>query len=283
MLHPPPVPIVFVVDDDIFLRESLDRLIRDSGWRPQMFASAEAFLAFPRVLSPSCLVLGLTLPGLNGLELQSLLGERIELPIIFIADFADVPMAVQAMKAGAVEFLRKPIPEQLLLSATHQALERSRSTICRAVEIQMLTNRYASLSRREREVMAWVIAGLLNKQIAPELGIAEITVKFHRGSLMRKMNAASLPDLVRMAVTLGLEVPSRKVTSRPVNHALDSTGRIAQSTRALHQNPDPEPMMGCTEGVRLQSSSHPGCFIQSRVNAVRLRAAAITPWRRGTP
>lgn len=231
--------VVFIVDDDASVRQSLELLVRGAGWQARSFSSAREFLAVPRARAPSCLLLEATLPDLHGLEVQRLVADRADMPVIFITSLEDVPMTVQAMKAGAVEVLRKPIREELLLSATHQALERSRSTIDRGVEIQMLRNRYASLTQREREVMAWVIAGLLNKQIGPELGIAEITVKMHRGSVMRKMDAASLPDLVRMAVTLGLQVPSKKEPSQPVNHALGGTGRISQSTGVLDTNPDP--------------------------------------------
>jgi FixJ family two-component response regulator len=198
-------PIVFVVDDDISVRESLDLLIRNAGWQPETFASAQEFLARPRVLAPSCLVLDVTLPDLNGLDLQKRVAvDRTDMPIIFITGYGDVPMTVQAMKAGAVEFLTKPFGDDALLSAIQQALERSRTALDHEMELLGLQNRYASLSRREREVMALVVRGLLNKQIGFELGISEITVKAHRGKAMRKMQAGSLADLVNLAAKLRL-------------------------------------------------------------------------------
>jgi len=204
-----PVPIVFVVDDDICVRESLDRLIRGCGWQPKTLASAEAFLALPRVRSPSCLVLDLVLPGgLSGLELQRLLCDRIELPIIFITDFLDVPKTVQAMKAGAVELLTKPISEETLLGAVRYALDRSENTLAQQADMRSLRARYTLLTGREREVMGLVVSGLLNKQIGGELGVKEITVKAHRGHMMRKMKARSLPELVRMAGRLGVAAPA---------------------------------------------------------------------------
>jgi FixJ family two-component response regulator len=198
-------PIVFVVDDDISVRESLESLIRCAGWQPETFASAQEFLSRPRVLAPSCLVLDVTLPDLNGLDLQKRVAvDRMDMPIIFITGYGDVPMTVQAMKAGAVEFLMKPFGDDVLLSAIRHAIERSRTALDHEVEIRALRNCYASLSRREREVMALVVSGLLNKQVGGELGISEITVKAHRGKVMRKMKAGSLPDLVNMAARLGL-------------------------------------------------------------------------------
>jgi FixJ family two-component response regulator len=198
-------PIVFVVDDDVSVRESLELLIRDAGWQPETFESAWEFLSHPRVLVPSCLVLDVTLPGLNGLDLQKRVAvDRTDMPIIFITGYGDVPMTVQAMKAGAVEFLTKPFGDDALLSAIRQALERSRSALAHEAEIRGLRDCYASLSRREREVMALVVRGLLNKQVGFELGISEITVKAHRGKVMRKMNANSLADLVTMAASLRL-------------------------------------------------------------------------------
>ena len=196
-------PIVFVVDDDVSVRESLELLIRCEGWQPETFASAQEFLARPRALVPSCLVLDFSLPGLNGLELQTRVAvERTDMPIIFITGYGDVPMTVQAMKAGAVEFLTKPFSDDALLSAIRAALERSRTALSREAEMRVLRDRYASLSRRERQVMALVVSGLLNKQIGGELGISEITVKAHRGKVMQKMKADSLADLVRMAAKL---------------------------------------------------------------------------------
>ncbi len=204
VLGAPPIlgmrPIVFVVDDDISVRESLELLIRCEGWQPETFASGQDFLKRPRVLVPSCLVLDFSLPGLNGLELQRRIAvERTDMPIIFITGYRDIPMTVQAMKAGAVEFLTKPFGEDALLSAIRAALERSRIALSREAEMRVLRSRYASLSCRERQVMALVVSGLLNKQIGGELGISEITVKAHRGRVMQKMKADSLAELVRIA------------------------------------------------------------------------------------
>jgi FixJ family two-component response regulator len=199
-----PTPIVFVVDDDVSVRESLDLLIRSEGWQAETFASAQAFLSRPRALVPSCLVLDVTLPDLNGLDLQRRLADRDDMPIIFITGYGDVPMTVQAMKAGAVEFLTKPFGDEALLSAIRQAIERSRVALDHEEELRGLRDRYASLSQREQEVMALVVSGRLNKQVGFELGISEITVKAHRGRMMRKMEAGSLADLVNMAAKLRL-------------------------------------------------------------------------------
>ena len=199
----PATPIVFVVDDDISVRESLEELIRWAGWQPETFSSAQEFLAHPRVLGPSCLVLDVSLPDLNGLDLQKrIANDRTDMPIIFITGYGDVPMTVQAMKAGAVEFLTKPFSDEVLLSAIRQAIERSQTALGHEAEIRTLLDCYESLSRREREVMALVVMGLLNKQVGFELGISEITVKAHRGRVMRKMKAHSLADLVTMAARL---------------------------------------------------------------------------------
>lgn len=198
-------PIVFVVDDDISVRESLESLIRCEGLQPETFASAEEFLDRPRALAPSCLVLDVSLPGMNGLYLQNRIAvERADMPIIFITGYGDVPITVRAMKAGAVEFLIKPFGNDVLLSAIQHAIERSRTVLDQEAEMQVLRDRYVSLSRREREVMVLVVSGLLNKQVGGELGISEITVKAHRGKVMQKMKADSLPDLVKMSARLGL-------------------------------------------------------------------------------
>src|SRR5471032_1165798 len=199
------VPVVFVVDDDVSVRESLELLIASAGWRAQTFESAQEFLDRPRVHSPSCLLLDVSMPGLNGLELQKrVAGERADMPIIFITGHGDVQTTVQAMKAGAVEFLTKPLRTEILIGAIACALERSRMALEHEEEMQSLQERYASLRKREREVMALVVAGLLNKQVGGELGISEITVKAHRGRVMQKMKADSLADLVNMAARLGL-------------------------------------------------------------------------------
>jgi FixJ family two-component response regulator len=201
--------IVFVVDDDISVRESLELLIKTAGWKPETFASPREFLSRPRATVPSCLVLDVSLPGLNGLELQQQLAERTDMPIIFITGYGDVPMTVRAMKAGAVEFLTKPFKDDVLIDAIRGAIERSRAALRRDAEMRGLRDCYASLTPREREVMGLVVSGLLNKQVGGELGISEITVKAHRGQLMRKMKADSLPDLVTMAAKLGLRTTPR--------------------------------------------------------------------------
>ena len=196
--------IVFVLDDDVSVRESLELLIRTAGWQPEMFASAQEFLSRRRPTVPCCLVLDVTLPGLSGLELQPQLAERTDMPIIFITGYGDVPMTVRAMKAGAVEFLTKPFDDDVLLSAIRNALERSQAVLAQEANMRTLRECHASLTPREHEVMTLVVSGLLNKQVGGELGISEITVKAHRGQVMRKMKADSLPDLVTMAARLGL-------------------------------------------------------------------------------
>jgi len=197
--------IVFVVDDDVSVRESLELLIQNEGWHPETFESAQQFLGSPRPVVPSCLLLDISLPGLNGLELQKrIAGERAEMPIIFITGHGDVSKTVQAMKAGAVEFLTKPFSDEVLLTAVRQSLERSRRILAEQTEMQELRNLYSSLTPREREVMGLVVSGLLNKQVGGELGISEITVKAHRGQVMQKMKASSIADLVKMAERLRL-------------------------------------------------------------------------------
>ena len=201
----PKSPIVFVVDDDISVRESLELLIKFAGWQPETFASAEDFLARPRTLTPSCLVLDVSLPDLNGLELQKLIaGDRIDMPIIFITGHGDVPMTVQAMKAGAIEFLMKPFDDEVLLSAIRNAINRSAAVLDDQAELKALRESYESLTPREHEIMRLVVAGMSNKQIGLKLGISEITVKAHRGKVMQKMKADSLAGLVKIAMRLGL-------------------------------------------------------------------------------
>jgi len=198
-------PIVFVVDDDISVRESLELLIRSVGWRVETFTSATDFLAHPRPTVPCCLVLDVSLPDLNGLELQQRLDDRRELPIVFITGHGDIPTSVRAMKAGATEFLTKPFKNEVLLNAIRSAIKRSTGALDRETELKVLREGYAALSRREREVMALVVTGRLNKQVGYQLGISEITVKEHRGHMMRKMKAPSLADLVKIAVLLQLD------------------------------------------------------------------------------
>jgi FixJ family two-component response regulator len=211
---PRETPVVFVVDDDVSVRESLEALIRFAGWQVEVFATALEFLSHRRVAAPSCLVLDLALPDLNGLDLQKrIAADRPDMPIIFVTGYGDVPSSVQAMKKGAVEFLTKPFNDKVLLEAIRDAIERSRLALQQAAELQTLRERHASLSRREHEVMALVVSGLLNKQVGYELGISEITVKAHRGSVMRKMGAPSLAALVTMAASLGLRKADIGVTS----------------------------------------------------------------------
>ena len=211
-LHvPSTLPTVFVVDDDISVREALEFLIHDEGWHVETFTSAEEFMNRPRAFNPSCLVLDISMPGLNGLDLQKRLAvDRPDMPIIFLTGNADIPMTVQAMKAGAVEFLTKPFNDSKLLSVVGRAIERSTALITRDAERRALRARYARLTTREREVLAWVVVGKANKEVASELGISEITVKAHRGSMMRKMEADSLAELVNLAARLGLSRPNRK-------------------------------------------------------------------------
>jgi FixJ family two-component response regulator len=195
-------PVIFVVDDDVSVRESLELLILCAGWRPETFESAEEFLERSRADGPSCLVLDVTLPNLNGLDLQKRIIDRTDMPVIFITGYGDVPTTVQAMKAGAVEFLTKPFGDDVLLNAISQAIERSRTALAHESELRALQDCHASLTPRERETMALVVSGLMNKQIAAKLGISEITVKAHRGRVMRKMQVASFAELVRVAAAL---------------------------------------------------------------------------------
>lgn len=196
-------PIVYVVDDDVSVRELLEGLIREAGWQPSSFSSARAFLSHQHISVPSCLILDVSLPDLSGLDLQQqIAADRADMPIIFITGYGDIPMSVRAMKAGAIEFLTKPFSDVALLGAIRGALERSASTLDAAAYVQVLKDRYASLSGREREVMALVVTGLMNKQVAGKLGISEITVKAHRGRMVQKMKARSLADLVNMAAKL---------------------------------------------------------------------------------
>ncbi|HUO16689.1 MAG TPA: response regulator [Verrucomicrobiae bacterium] len=212
---PSVTPIVFIVDDDVSVRESLELLVRNENWKPETFASAQEFLDHPRALLPSCLVLDLSLPGLNGLELQKqLAAEHIDMPIIFITGYGDVPQSVQAMKAGALEFLTKPLDNNALVSAIRKALERSRLALAQDAEMRELKARYASLTAREHQVMALVVSGLLNKQVGGELGISEITVKAHRRQVMQKMRADSLATLVKLASKLGVPRQNSPVAPR---------------------------------------------------------------------
>ena len=200
---PEPRAVVFVVDDDVSVRESLEALIAFAGWEPRSFPTARDFLAAPRPTGPSCLVLDVSLPDLNGLDLQArIAGERTDMPILFITGHGDIETSVRAMKAGAVEFLTKPLTDEVLLDAIEAALIRSRAMLARAAQVRSVRGRYGSLSQREREVMTLVVAGLLNKQVGARLGISEVTVKAHRGRVMEKMQAASFADLVRMSAVL---------------------------------------------------------------------------------
>src|SRR5215210_4677158 len=210
------IPVVFVVDDDVSVRESLELLILSAGWHPVIFASAEDFLASSRLDGPSCLVLDVSLPDLNGLDLQKRIVDRTDMPIIFITGYGDVPTSVQAMKAGAAEFLTKPFNDDVLRNAIEQAIRCSQLELAQEAELRALRNLQATLTPREREIMALVVTGRLNKQIAAELGISEITVKAHRGRVMRKMNVDSLADLVRVAAAL--DESARRFTPRDRPH-----------------------------------------------------------------
>ena len=207
---PPATPVVFVVDDDVSVRESLEPLIRWAGWKPETFSSAQDFLSRRRDETPSCLVLDVELPDLNGLDLQErVAADRAALPIIFITGHGDIPMSVRAMKAGAAEFLTKPFERDVLLNVIRRAIECSREGLRQSSELKTLRERYVSLTPRERDVFAWVVSGLLNKQVGAELGMTEATVKAHRGKIMQKMKVDSLAALVRLAARLELRLPSR--------------------------------------------------------------------------
>jgi FixJ family two-component response regulator len=198
---------VFVVDDDPGVREGVGNLIRSVGLRPQLFAAAQEFLESPKPDAPACLILDIRMPGLGGLDCQRQLADAgIHIPIIFMTGHGDIQMSVRAMKAGAIDFLTKPFRDQDLLDAIQQAIERDRLRRAEEAGNASLRECFASLTRREREVMAWVVAGRLNKQIAAEIGISEITIKVHRSQVMRKMRAGSVADLVRMAGRLGLSL-----------------------------------------------------------------------------
>jgi FixJ family two-component response regulator len=199
--------MVFVVDDDVSVRESLEALIRWAGWDVAPFATAEEFLNVTARSVPSCLILDVQLPNLSGLDVQESVATWPQLPIIFITGHGDIPMTVRALKAGAVDFLTKPFDDEVLLEAIRHALERSHTALRHAAEIDALRQRYATLTKREREVMTLVVAGLLNKQVGGELGTCEATIKAHRGQIMRKMSAASFADLVRIAGRLELPGP----------------------------------------------------------------------------
>ena len=198
-------PVVFVVDDDLSVRESLVALLHHEGWRTEAFETAQHFLNRPRTTSPSCVILDVNLPDLSGLDLQERLrAEHVEMPIIFLTGYGDIPLSVKAMKAGAAEFLTKPFVDSVLLDAVRGAIQRSREALAQNVERASLSERFDALSRRERDVMTLVVQGFLNKQVGGKLGISEITVKAHRGKVMQKMNAKTFADLVNMAARLGL-------------------------------------------------------------------------------
>lgn len=230
-------PIVFVVDDDVSVRESLELLIDNEGWRAELFVSAQAFLQRKRPEVPHCLILDISMPGLNGLELQrQLAGERPEMPIIFITGHGDIPSSVQAMKAGAIEFLTKPFNHQVLLTAIHTSIGRSGALLQRETEVLELRRRYGQLTARERDVMSLVVTGLPNKQVGGELGISEITVKAHRGSVMRKMDAGSLADLVKMSGRLRMKAP-RNLSGSSLGSSLAVDGRAATTILSIEDHP----------------------------------------------
>jgi FixJ family two-component response regulator len=222
-------PIVYVVDGDAASRETLELTIRSAGWQPRMAGSAEEFLTRPRTMTPSCLLAEQRLPGLSGLELQRLVLDRTEMPVIFLSAHADVQVTVQAMKAGAREFLTKPFVRDVLLNAIGDAIEHSYASLRHVARSRALQQRYESLSRREREVMRLVVCGRLNKQVGAELGISEVTVKAHRGSMMRKMQATSFAELVNMAASLRFIAP----LSAADTDAPDESADAGQHHRAM--------------------------------------------------
>src|SRR5262245_53383955 len=224
-------PIVYVIDDDVSVRESLESVVGTMGCKAAGFISAEDFLAHPRGTGPCCVIADLTLPGLSGLELQRQLAGRVDVPIVFIAGYTDVPATVQAMKAGAVEFLMKPLRTDLLVSAVDDAIARSRTALRLRSERETLMASYESLTPREREVMTLVASGLLNKQVGFELGITEATVKAHRGQVMRKMQAGSLPELVTMATRLGFHLPPHRSSQR-------ASGRVDRAPTIAPASPE---------------------------------------------
>jgi FixJ family two-component response regulator len=241
----PESPVVFVVDGDPSVRDALDVLIRAAGCQPRTAASAEEFLARPRVMSPGCLLVELHLPGLTGLGLQRLVSDRTEMPIIFMSEQIDVPAAVEAMKGGALEFLTKPLVRDVLLTAIRHAIERSRASLHCLAQMHVLHERYASLTRREREVMSLVVTGRLNKQVGCELGISEITVKAHRARMMRKMQARTIVELVTMtaglrgtaAMPAHVQVPPESADAHYYLRAIASYGRpSAWSDRGAYRN-----------------------------------------------
>ena len=208
-IMPDTVPRIFIVDDDISVRESVEGLVRHEGWQPETYTSAQEFLSRPPAMAPSCLILDVNLPDLNGLDLQQRVAERTAMPIIFITGYGDIPMTVRAMKAGAVEFLTKPFSDEALLAAIRSAIGRSEAELAQETARRELRERFATLSFREREVMQLIVRGLLNKQVGGELGISEITVKAHRGKVMQKMRARSFANLVNMAGELGIQTTSK--------------------------------------------------------------------------
>ena len=266
----PDSPVVFVVDDDVSVRESVELLILSAGWQPETFASAEEFLERSPIDGSSCLVLDVTLPSLSGLDLQKRILDRVDVPIIFITGYGDVPTTVEAMKAGAVEFLTKPITDDVLVKAIGQALERSRTVVAHETQLRALRECYRSLTPRERETMALVVSGLLNKQIAAELGISEITVKAHRGRVMRKMRVDSLADLVRVAAAL--DPPAQSTSEQhhgPIDRGqvrpyLSSQDRLEQST--------------CTR----EKPSGAGVMPGGKCDRARTSAAAVTVFNQST-